>query len=485
MKRKEHGAQEATRNFTSKTYHDELLTFDEAQRENLTPPKYRAMRKLAMRNGAYRESYEKVFYKQGKFMEDFEDDFDLHEEFVQYFPTYQSMNDRQLRGYFAWRTGIRRGIIRKTSLSFAFVYIYELINQIGVRSPEEGFDALKNFWTAYREIDFRIDRYVRLWLKDYVVYNNLDKSLLEDISDTNFNNAALILLNYKSYGTDEIFKVLNSLSSYDLKNSRFFKQYPDDVKNVTCAVFSALSDYYDKNHKNTLCETFFGRFYSCSYFMFNSAVFYEQSRRKDFVYKVDDLCKFTCKDGHWSCESFFYYDNKNGQIGALLKTIDFLMRQKYNFKSALKAGKTGKTLRDIINKVIDKYLEDQREAARPKVEIDISRLQNIRKAALETQNKLLVEEPEEANAAEFIKNETVSENETSLSDIELLFMRCLLSGRAYDDQVRSTGLPLSVLVDSINEKLFDRFGDTVISETGGRPELIEDYARELKEMAGE
>ena len=58
-----------------------------------------------------------IFCKQGKFMEDFEDDFDYRGEFVRYFPTYQAMNDAQLRGYFSWRTRIRRGEINRTSLS--------------------------------------------------------------------------------------------------------------------------------------------------------------------------------------------------------------------------------------------------------------------------------------------------------------------------------------------------------------------------------
>ena len=47
--------------------------------------------------------------------------------------------------------------------------------------------------------------------------------------------------------------------------------------------------------------------------------------------------------------------------------------------------------------------------------------------------------------------------------------------------VRKEGLLLSVLVDGINETLFDRFGDTVL-QFDTEPELIEDYAEELKEM---
>ena len=36
--------------------------------------------------------------------------------------------------------------------------------------------------------------------------------------------------------------------------------------------------------------------------------------------------------------------------------------------------------------------------------------------------------------------------------------------------------------DSVNEKLFDIFGDTVIEFSGDDPAVIEDYADELKGM---
>jgi hypothetical protein len=474
-------------NFASRVYQDEPITFSDAQMESLTPPEYRAMRKIASGRGFHRESDEKIFYKQARFMEDFEDSFDYKGEFAHYFPTYQSMSDHQLRGYFSWRTNIRRGIIEKTSISFVFVYIFELINGIGVCSPDEGFYALKNLWTAYKDIDHRISRYVRLWLKDYVVYNNLDRSLLEDILDTNFDNAILTLINHKAHSADEVFSALSSLTSYNLEKSRFFKQYSADVKNVICAVFSALSDYYDKYGKNSFLEKFIGRFYTGSYLMFSSAVFYNQIRQNDYVYKINDLCTFKCKNGNWSCESFFRYGGRNKQIRTLLKVIDSSMRQKYDFKPSLKTKKITKVLQRIINESIDKYLENQREAVRPKIEIDVSRLQSIREAALEIQGKLLVGEPEqeEADAPDIFDKEAARENDTGLSETERRFMGCLLYGRAYNDPVQSKGQPLSVLIDAINEKIFDRFGDTVIIENEGRPELIADYVEDLKEIIRE
>ncbi len=471
--------------FAARVYQDEPILFTAAQMERQPPARYRAMRKIARDPGMRREPEAKIFYEQGRFMEDFEDEFEYHGEFVRYYPTYQAMTDRELRGYFSWRTKVRRGLIGKTSLSFAFVYIYELLNRIGARSPEEGFHTLKNFWTAYREIDPRITPYVQLWLKDYVVYHNLDKALLDDFSEARFDRALLTLSDHTAHSAEEVFSALNSLSSYNLENSRFFKHYPEDVKTVVRDVFAAYSAHYDQSCKNTLCEKLFGQVYVSPYSMFSSAVFYERTRQDDFVYEINGIYRYTHKNGRWSCERFFGYGGKNRPIGALLKSIDFFMRQKYGFKSTLKAGPTTKILRGLIGRAIETHQASPRKTAQPDIEIDVAKLQGIRDAALATQNKLIVEEPAETDAPDVFGKKTGPENDTGLDEAEYRFMSDLLYGRAYDGLVRSRGLMLSVLMDALNEKLFERFGDTVIIEAGGRPELVEDYIEELKGMITE
>lgn len=59
-------------------------------------------------------------------------------------------------------------------------------------------------------------------------------------------------------------------------------------------------------------------------------------------------------------------------------------------------------------------------------------------------------------------------------------LQSLLYGRDYG-WVRSSGLMLSVLVDGINDKLYDTFSDSVLLGDDP-PELIEDYIADLKEM---
>ncbi len=495
----------------SKTYQDEPILKTAAQMANFTPPKYREMRKLVKASPHLYESDAQIFYEQGKFMEEFTDDYQYSGEFQRYYPTYQSMTDQQLREYFSWRTRVRGGKIEKTSLSFVFVYIYELLNQIGVCSAEEGFYTLKSFWHAYKDIDPKINHYIKLWLKDYVIYNGLEKSLLDDFSDINFDNTILTLINFNSHNADEVFFALNSLSSYNLENSKFYKLYSDDVKNVVYNVFAELTEYYNKKRKNSIYEKFFGKVMTNQYVMFNSAVFYSREMHKDCVYEINDVCKYTCKNGRWTYERFFFLKEKNKHIGELLKTIDFTMRQIYGFKSTLKVDKPKKVYQDIIHKDAYKLFEDKKKKAVPKIEIDISKLQNIRDTALETQNKLIVGEFEKINLTEakpvadtnydlfalmeakpdninndvIVPKEAVQADAANLSNIEYEFMKCLLYGKNYCDLVKSNGLMTSVLIDSINQKLFDMFGDTVITYEDDMPELIEDYEDELKEIIRE
>ncbi len=177
-----------SRAFSGKMYEDEPILRTGSQMKSYLPQRYRDMKALArpIHDGfEYRRPSEtELFVMQARFMEEWEDDFPFCGSFERYYPTYSMMNDSQLRGYFSWRTRVRHGQVEKTSLSFAFVYIYELINCVGASTPNECFDLLYNFWVKYRELDPEIDRYVKTWLRDFVIYHNLSPVLIERFEDT-------------------------------------------------------------------------------------------------------------------------------------------------------------------------------------------------------------------------------------------------------------------------------------------------------------
>lgn len=179
-------------------YASEPILTTGRQMANYLPDRYREMKAISRwetnSNGGGRWLSEaELFYRQGTFMADFEDDCPYPGTFNSYFPTYNAMSDRQLRGYFTWRAAVRQGDIQESCLSFAYVYLYELICGIGVTDPMDGFQKLESFWRAYRAFSPKIDRYARTWLQDYVVYHGLSPQLLEPYKTLSFDRALVAL----------------------------------------------------------------------------------------------------------------------------------------------------------------------------------------------------------------------------------------------------------------------------------------------------
>ena len=71
-----------------------------AQTEQQEPSKIRQMRKLNNKYGYSARLDAATFCRQAKFMADYEDDLPWDGYCELYYPSYESMTDRQLRGYF-------------------------------------------------------------------------------------------------------------------------------------------------------------------------------------------------------------------------------------------------------------------------------------------------------------------------------------------------------------------------------------------------
>ena len=161
-----------------------------------------------------------------------------------------------------------------------------------------------------------------------------------------------------------------------------------------------------------------------------------------------------------------------------------------------------KWIRKLIRNVVkDCRLQLDEEKAR-RVEIDFSSLAGIRSDALQTMEKLMTEAEMEDEFLPIIEEKTKKETTADpathayenteiesriqeaigLSPEEQKVLRCLLENRTITSEILG-GSILSVLVDSINEKLFDEIGDVVV-EDGNPPTLIEDYREELMGLLG-
>ena len=159
--------------------------------------------------------------------------------------------------------------------------------------------------------------------------------------------------------------------------------------------------------------------------------------------------------------------------------------------------KTGRYLREkkeeawavpYVDAVIEADAYAKAEAAKPKLTINISSLDRIREDAITTRDSLLTEEERKELEEKAEKVEVVA-SDTQLPDIpldmlHLRILRSLLKGEAVDELIRENRLMPSLVVDAVNEALFDEIGDTVLSCDDDRLSLIEDYREDLARLMG-
>lgn len=420
---------QASSHFSERVYGDEPILTTGNRMASYLPDQYRRMRAISRWEPSGTQgrgrwlSEAELFYRQGVFMADYEDDCPYRGNFKSYFPTYNAMSDRQLRGYFTWRAAVRRGDIQETSLSFAYVYLYEIINGIGVATPADGFRAFESFWNAYRAFAPEIDRFASVWLQDYVVYHGLSPALLESYKTMTFDRAIAALrkadglvCEYASTPQDkrrkkgtsilplppnstfenELFHAIDALSTYKLSGSRLYKERPEALRHVACAVYVRTSEYYRKQRKNTLLESWFGEEVALPYTMFGSAVFFAPELHPDTLYQLNELHRYRCQQGMWTCERIHGSRSRSPKLGACMRATDRQLRAALGYNHPLKEAKPlPKYLSAFVEEEVEAWVSWSAAHAPRVIDIDLSQLAGIRCAAEITRESLLIDEERE------------------------------------------------------------------------------------------
>lgn len=556
--------------FSNKIYADEPILKTGRQMQNFLPDQYRKMREISRwqddpKGGAGRWLSEaELFYRQGLLMADFEDDCPYNGTFKSYFPTYNAMSDRQLRGYFTWRAQVRRKKVEETSTSFAFLYLYELICGIGVDNPLDGFRKIKAFWESYRAYEPGIDRFARVWLQDYAVFHGLDPKLLSDSKTVLFDKALIELrraardieplptpatpatkrrksseptlpLPPDEAREERLMAAINALSTYNLGNSRINHAHHRDLRHVACAVYVRMARYYDTHRKSGIVASLFGEETAMPYTMFASAVFFAPERHKDCEYRLDPIHIYRCQNGFWECMRIHGSRQKSSKLGEMMRACDQRLRLALDPAHPLKEEKVPKYLAKIIDDEIVAWLSWDAAHQPVKIDIDLSQLGHIRNAAAQTREALLIDEereddalteaaeadsgqPEAEPAANMIAEPAAASTQQNEADEPTIsteqfgvvapllapeptpatpmsagtasalahaaedYLRALLEQNAAQaaSAVERSGQSEDMLVDNINEALFDLVGDTVIEFGAAGPQIIEDYEADVR-----
>mgnify|MGYP000220030211 FL=1 len=336
-------------------------------------------------------------------------------------------------------------------------------------------------------------------------------------------------------GEERLTTAINALSTYNLNNSRLDRSHHRDLRRVACAVYVRMARYYDTHRKTGIVASLFGEETAMPYTMFASAVFFAPERHEDCEYRLDPIHIYRCQNGFWECMRVHGSRQKSSKLGEMMRACDQRLRLALDPAHPLKEEKVPKYLAKIIDDEVVAWLSWDAAHQPVKIDIDLSQLGHIRSAAAQTREALLIDEEREDDvlaevdtagseqpktepaADAFVEPATTAAGQdeadeptisteqfgfvapllaptpppaaaastdaaTELAPAADAFLRALLEQNAVQatSAVARSGQSEDMLVDSINEALFDLVGDTVIEFGAAGPQIIEDYEADVR-----
>ena len=433
----------------------------------------------------------KNFFTQGKFMEDYEDNQPWYGDYHRYFPTYHDLRLAELRGYFTWRTQLRKGNYQPIAASLAYIYVYELLNGIGADSPEDSLRKLKEFETEYIDSgigDSDMRRNLHRWMAELAVIKNVKPetaALYFDKKEAAQDKALTVLEQPDRYGDGEVFGALCEMTTVRLNKSPVVTKCGDEGMRL----FAELWRYMLVNmttESGNFFKMCFGTLRELRWHPLCNAVYWHPEPYADAEYVLNENHSFFCKDGLWYERTYPRVYFIREMLNDFCHEADRLLRVYLKTGRPLKQRASATWAAPHISAFIEADRQAKIEAAKPKITIRFSQLEQIRQDASVTRDSLLTEE--EMTEAEEIEASPANAYDELTSDllneVQLKIMSMLLSGESVRPFINENHLMSSVLADEINEALFDEIGDTVLECDGENLSLIEDYTEDVKELLG-
>lgn len=459
----------------------------------------------------------KLFYLQGTFMDDYVDNYDINVPCNKNNPVYNNLTIYQLRSYFSWRTLIRNKLYKQTEQSYVFLYIYELLNKIGVKNEIDGLNKIIDLWQNYRVFDNSFDKYLSKWVKDYYIINriNIDFNLIEEElpikNNDNLKDISEILIgNYENK-----LEFLDSISNYHILKSKIMEhKYSFLINLVIPEIFKNLDKYFSENNLSFVNITF-GEFKKKYWNVYENAIYFNNKLESDFVFKFKNLETYYRKGNNYYKETFELSQYSKCIVGYILKNIEITLRECLKFSKNLKVNissfdelssnaelysiVTNKKFNMIINNTIKKYLIEHKteinniitKEKKEEIVIDANKFNEIRKSSSRIQEKLIVEEENYLEKEEQVEIEIINSSQDifknlidNLNTVELNFLKKIINNEPRNnliDYSKQNNILFEIMIENINKVALETIADNLIEDNSDEVIIYAEYIDALKE----
>ncbi|MCI6549047.1 MAG: TerB N-terminal domain-containing protein [Coriobacteriaceae bacterium] len=454
-----------------------------------------------------------------------------------YLPTYKDLGNRELRGYFTWRASWRRGAATCAPATYVTILAFELINGVGAAPGAEALICLRQLERRCAEQDARgigpsVTMDLRRWERDYAICMGLDVSQAVTESERAFGAGvetlrAMERAELSARGPlggqpaedaavptdDEITVAMGSVSTTDISRSPFVRAHRSSFAAVAAAVARRMAAHCNRRRKTGWVDGLVGYRTSWPFTPLAGVPLEHGWEGRERTVRVCPGQTVSYRFGRWTERRSYSTTERSRDLARLLRAIDRQMRIDWGFGHPLKEQGLPRYLERMVVEESRAQRAREDETERRRFRVDLSKLGGIRSAAALTREALLVDEEREGYApgdviagpapvaVAGLRSAVVAPTPEpspatrpkpapapaptpgagqagcGLTQQERAFLDALL---AHADVSAAVGTSVDMLVDSINEKLFDLVGDTVLEFGDAGPALVEDYEQDLR-----
>ncbi len=440
----------------------------------------------------YTDRRNETFFKEARKKAAYEGQPAEHIPFFCYWPKYSDMDAAQRKWYFYLRSCIRRGEYPQTDLSYLYVYIYELLNLIGVKDAAEGFKMLSAVQQAYGKQYPQLQNHLSSWMHDFVHVYDCGVTAqeiirnMQDLSEEGLNELLTDMSEHDSF--DLQLWALERLSTYKITNSKFYQRGNQEliarcVPGVLHEIDQQLRQKKGKNLLNTYAAL---KMHTDTVTAFSSAICEKQP-----TYSV------RCRHYHNGSKLSNFLKN-------VIRYTENALRTQMKYSAKLQ----GVELDDQTKAWIDAYIAEQLNPSAPnaekaapakngtKIALDLNKLAQLRADSDDVREALLATVEDTPAVEETIERPVQAEEGllTDLDAVQAILTQLAAEPRALLNHLTEHGWQNSasalkaafphafpdVLVDEINEAAMARIGCFLIEREDDAYIIAEDYRDELE-----
>lgn len=301
---------------------------------------------------SYRSISEEVncFIKQAKFIDTLVDEYKDKAIFEEYSIRYYDLTLEQFRTYVTWKGNLKKGNFYAVSEGYFYLYVYELIHNIGVKDEYEALSKLMYIWDKYREYSTDIDYHMINWIGDYYVAYDFKESfydLMKGYNNTLINSTYFLM---EISDNKFMFDFYNTKGRYNILESAFYNEsMQKDVEDCFVYILDNIDKYLTKQGKE-YNDVMYSKSTVKNVPLFRNAL-YDFSKYVDKSVLLSKTHFYDIKDGILTRQVTSLIDNITAHIiGYVIKRMEMNMRSILGYKYKLSPKRSA-----VINAVRGLY----------------------------------------------------------------------------------------------------------------------------------